>query len=100
MAGALGARNRRHGRRIFRRHVTAAAVAEAVVHARATAVVYLGIDGGGPRKRMPAEPLRGIAHELREFRAAQRGHRVRAFARALEDVAARVDDTFDIAGLS
>ena len=57
---------------------------------------------------MPAGPGYGcqpsdfaaVGHHVREAGAAQRGQRVRAPARALEDVPARVDRPLDVAGLA
>src|SRR5580704_12981476 len=49
---------------------------------------------------MPTEPARRDRHLLGEFGAPQRRHRIAALARALEDVAAPIDDAADVAGLS
>ena len=49
---------------------------------------------------MPAERSRASRHLLEERRPAQRRHRVAALARALEDVALRIDLPVDVAGLA
>ena len=54
----------------------------------------------GPGNGCQSSRRAGAGHELRELRAAQRRHRIRALARAFEDVPARIDGAFDVAGLA
>src|SRR6185503_6046258 len=75
-------------------------VAVAVVRAADAVLVGSRIDSGRPGERMPPEHSRGAGHHLGESRASQWRHRVLVLARALEDVALRVDLSIEIAGLA
>ena len=55
--GLLRARNRRDVRAVLGVHVAAAAIAEAVVHARRAVLVAPGVDGRRAGERVPAERL-------------------------------------------
>jgi hypothetical protein len=49
---------------------------------------------------MQAELTCGCRHHFGEFRAAQGRHRIIAFSRTFEDIAAGIDTAADIAGLA
>ena len=80
--------------------MAAAAVAEAVILAARALVIGRRVDRRRAREGVPAELARGARHAFGEFGAAQRRHRIAALARPLEDVAARIDDAVDVAGLA
>ena len=63
-------------------------------------VVGFRVDCCRPREGMPAELSCGRGHPIGELGAAQGRHWIRAPARPLEDVAARVDGAIDVAGLA
>ncbi len=78
----LRLRDRRHRGRVLRVHVAAALVAEAVIHAGGTALIRPRVDGGRPRKRMPAEAGGSRRHHVGETRSR---------AAAASDTRARAD---------
>src|SRR5262249_18721370 len=80
--------------------MTAARVAEAVVHAAGAVLIIARVDRRRSRKRMPAQPLGCRRHFVVERRPPQRRHRVFLLARTLEWIAARVDLAIDVAGLA
>ena len=86
--------------RVLGADMAAAAVAEAVILAARPVVIGFRIDRRRSGERMPAELARRLGHALGEFGAAQRRHRVGAFAGAFENIAARIDGAADIAGLA
>src|SRR5439155_27174394 len=85
---------------VFRVDMTAASVAEPVVHTARSILVRAGVDRRGPRKRMPAERARGVPHLLEEPRPPKRRHRVVALAWTFEDIAGAIDLSADVARLA
>ena len=99
-AGLLGARNGRHVGTVLRVDMTAAPVAEAVVHARRAILKTLRIDGGWPGERMPAQLARGRRHAVEESGAAQWRHRIVTRAGGLENIAPGIQRAKHIAHLA
>src|SRR5208283_4400394 len=93
-------RDGRHCSRVLGADVAAAAVAEAVILAAGALVIGRRVDRRRAWEGVPADPARSAGHAFGELGAAQRRHRIAALARALEDVAAAIDDAVDIAGLA
>jgi hypothetical protein len=95
-----GLGNRANRGRIFGADWASAPAAKAVVHAARPVVVCFRVDRSWSRERVPAEFTRRRSHQLGELRSAQRRHRVFAQARPLEDVAALIDLSLYVAGLT
>ena len=85
---------------ILRVHMTAAAIAVAVIHARRAFVVGYRVDRSRTGERRPAQFLRHVAHVIRKLRTTQWRHRVFTRARRFKNIAARIDLALDIAGLA
>ena len=95
----LSARNRGHGRRVLRVHVTAAGVAEAVIHAARAVLIRLGVDPRRAGKRMPAERARRARHLVEKSGPSECRHRILAPARPFKWIATGVDAPADVASL-
>ena len=99
-SGLLRARDGGDVRAVLRVDVAAAAIAEAVVHARRAILEALGVDRRRAGEGMPAQRPRGRGHAIEIAGTAQRRHRVRPPPRRFVDVAATIDGAEYVAGLA